>query len=139
MSYLDNLYSPPTEVVNEEITISKKYKNFGDMLKHYAKKAAIGAGVAGLAGYGLYRAGQDGKAAVNNAFSNAKKRFNEDSLDPRYTGGKSLVDGYNTFSALGYKRPENLKKLDNKLFGKRDDTEPVVSGWFGNTSKYNNG
>ena len=138
MSYLDNLYRPST--INEaDITVSKKYKGIGDLLKHYAKRAAAGAAITGLAGYGLYRAGQDGKAVVNNAFNNAKKRFNEDSLDPRCTGGKSLVDGYNTFSALGYKHPENLKKLDNKLFGKRDDTEPVVTGWFGNPSQYNNG
>ena len=138
MSYLDNLYRPST--INEaDITVSKKYKGIGDLLKHYAKRAAAGAAITGLAGYGLYRAGQDGKAVVNNAFNNAKKRFNEDSLDPRCTGGKSLVDGYNTFSALGYKRPENLKKLNDKLFGKRDDTEPVVTGWFGNPSQYNNG
>jgi hypothetical protein len=134
MSYLDNLYRPST--INEsDITVTKKYKGMGDLLKHYAKRAAAGAAITGLAGYGLYRAGQDGKAALINA----KNKFHEDALNPRFTGAKSMVDGYNTFAALGYKRPENLKKLNDKLFGKRDDTEPVVTGWFGNPSQYNNG
>lgn len=135
MSYLDNLYNPPVDTVNEaDITVSKKYNGFGDLVKHYAKKAAAGAAVAGLAGYGLYRAGQDGKAAINKKF-----KFKEEALNPRFTGGKSMVDGYNTFAALGYNRPENLKKLSDKLFGKRDDNEQVVDGGYGNPSQYNNG
>ena len=90
MSYLDNLYSPPIEIVNEDITVSKKYKGFGDMLKHYAKRIAAGAAVAGLAGYGLYRAGQDGKNFANNKFNSAKTairnkfKLKEEALNPDY-------------------------------------------------------
>ena len=145
MSYLDNLYSPPVDTVNEaDITVSKKYNGLKDLIKHYAKKAATGAAIAGLAGYGLYRAGQDGKVAINNKYNQAKASFNKKfhesgCMRSQFKGEKSLVDGYNTFAALGYNRPENLKKLSDKLFGKRDDNEPVVDGGYGNPSQYNNG
>ena len=151
MSYLDNLYVPPEELLNEndsyiQINSVSKHKNWKDVLKHYAKKAAIGAGIAGLAGYGLYRAGQDGKNAINNKYNQIKasinNRFHESGdscMRSKFKGEKSLVDGYNTFAALGYNRPENLNKLSDKLFRKRDDNESVIDGGYGNPSIYNNG
>lgn len=136
-NYIDHLYKPKN--LQEgliEFNYKPKYgtqpKTWKEKLKSFATKAAVGAGVAGLAGYGAYTLGKNGKQA-------ALRKFREEDACALAKGEKSLVDGFNTFSALGYNRPENLKKLSDKLFKKRDDNEPVVSGGFGNPTNNNNG